>query len=239
MPIQEKIYLRLLQAASLKKAIVPVTRLKKPPEFEFAVAPPKAYLTYLLNNLAERSRLTSDEISAKDLSENTKEKRLHVLNKNLTVLREAQNNLQISASPGNWWVLEGNTMVDCALFFENATVFIEGKRTEKKLTDDITWDKSRSQIGRLLEGLQGFPCRTENYYVLLIVDDDPRYALPLAQELDNNLEFLHKSWPHRTTPEREEMVQHYLGYITWQACAELAREITGQNINYPHTRNSQ
>ena len=121
-----------------------------------------------------------------------------------------------------WWVLEGATMVDCALFAENVTVFIEGKRKERHLTGGVSWDPHRHQVFRNLDCLAALDrgVRSENSYVLLVVDaDEPSQCLSEARELDEppGFDLARKSWPHLTEEQARRLFGHYLGHTTWQA----------------------
>ena len=127
-----------------------------------------------------------------------------------------------------WWVLEGTTKVDCALFAENVTVFIEGKRTEPHLTSSVSWDMKRHQVFRNLDVLEALPCRQEQFLMLLIVDEEKGGVLKEVEALDHGLDVAFASWPHRTRKESEALWAHYCGFTTWQQiastlCLELPR----------------
>jgi len=124
------------------------------------------------------------------------------------------------SAKGTWWVLEGTTKVDCAIFAEKASIFIEGKRTEPKLTDSVAWDLKRNQVFRNLDALRMVHYLNTEYYVLLIVEANSK-ASREAEKLDSGYEVAVPSWPHLSDNEARSLYEkHYLGYTTWQAVAD-------------------
>ena len=124
------------------------------------------------------------------------------------------------AGKGTWWVLEGTTKVDCAIFGEKATVFIEGKRTERKLTDRVTWDLDRSQVFRNLDALRKMPHNDGVDYFALLVVEGGSEAEKAARNLDSDYRVALPSWPHLSPEQAEELYgRHYLGFTTWEAIA--------------------
>ena len=106
-------------------------------------------------------------------------------------------------------------MIDCALFTENATVFIEGKRTEPDLTDSTKWHPDRNQVVRNLDCLRVESDRAAEWYVLLVVEEGTS-AADQAIDLDNDIKAFEASLPQLSRGELADIRQHYLGYTTWQ-----------------------
>lgn len=194
--------------------------------FEYPASPPRAYLETLLRLAPQR--MPSDEAferALKGLSRVSQQKRRLLRAGDSGVLAEALAALARDCSPGNWWVLEGTTMVDCALFAQNVTLFIEGKRTERRLTGGVSWDTKRHQVFRNLDALAAMSedARGRQYYVLLVVDEVEsvaRATLKQAQDLDRAPQVAFASWPHRSPAEAAQLWSHYLGHTTWQRIAE-------------------
>jgi hypothetical protein len=117
-----------------------------------------------------------------------------------------------------WWIFEGETSIDCALFAEKVTVFIEGKRTEPDLTSSTEWYPKRNQVFRNLDCLQEFREKADRYYVLLIVEDGSPTHAPAAS-LDLSDVPARESWPHLDERKVSDLRNHYLGFTTWQRLA--------------------
>ncbi len=210
------------RATSIKLPSTPGPLLE-PPVFEYAAFPPVAYLNHLVGDTQRLSSAANGDPSPYlGRSESTNAKRRDLVAGNAATVEEARARLKDDATGKQWWVLEGTTMVDCALFAEKATVFIEGKRTERHLTGGVSWDPHRHQVFRNLDCLAALDrgVRSENFYVLLVVDaDEPSQCLSEARELDEppGFDLARKSWPHLTEEQSRRLFGHYLGHTTWQA----------------------
>ncbi len=116
---------------------------------------------------------------------------------------------------GKWWSFEGTTSVDCFLETEHLILLIEGKRTEK-LSASINWYLGRSQLIRNLEVAQELAGEKE--FAVLVIAEDP--IDPLSMEV------IDVSLPHFSVEERQQLMQHYLGCLTWnQVCT---------SVNFPY-----
>ena len=109
-------------------------------------------------------------------------------------------------------------MVDCALFTDRCVVFVEGKRTEAGASRDVSWYAGRNQVLRDLDCARALAAANGlDYYTLLVIEEpaarDPR--LVAAQQIVNT-DVVTKSLPHLTPDERREVLDHYLGFTTWQ-----------------------
>ncbi len=188
--------------------------------FELPCSPPLEYLKTLVHKAPERmpegNQLNELE---KRVSEETACKRRQLRQGTPSVVNEALAHLTAGRTAPAWWVLEGTTMVDCALFARNVTVFIEGKRTEPHLTTGVSWDTKRHQVFRNLDVLKAHADRQEQYLMLLVVDEENRGVLREAEELDQRPEVAFESWPHREPKDADELWAHYCGFTTWQEIA--------------------
>lgn len=206
-------------------------RLKSAPRFEHRVVAPRPYLRWLIGNgeRLDRVRLARAKLSAKTL-----QKRQALFGGDESVKNEAFALLEKSRSlrqgPDRWYILEGETVVDCVLEFENVTIFVEGKRTEPNLTSATSWYRERKQVIRNLDCLYHAPERTLNWYVLLVVEEGTRPAEE-AKELDKTaIERVARSLPHLGAEGAAALWQHYLGFTTWQ---EL--QVRFRLADYPDT----
>jgi hypothetical protein len=205
-------------------------KITKPPAFEFEALSPPAYLKYLVLN---PNRMAWPMVGGrrKPFQEETTRNREALFEGNAAARQAAVQDLDRSRLQGNWWVFEGTTCVDCALFAERVTVFVEGKRTEPALTDKIEWDPLRRQVCRILDCLQALEDRADRYFVLLIVEQ----GTPLcgkAAEFDRDFDGARNSWPHLEEEKARELWEHYLGYTTWQ---QIHDEFGDWDIQLPNT----
>lgn len=114
-------------------------RLIRPPQFEHECLSPHDYLRYLIDHAGDADLIDHSKLDTGRLGAVTRDKRTALFQGDPVVRREAHDRLAGVGGRrprgGQWHVLEGVTKVDCALFAENVTLFVEGKRTEPKLTD--------------------------------------------------------------------------------------------------------
>lgn len=190
--------------------------LSYPPVFEHACLAPEDLLRWMITN---PSRLDWSKLEGSTLAPSTIEKRRALRDGDLIVTQEALALLQAKGrrpGSGQWHVLEGVTKVDCALFGEDVTIFVEGKRTEPHLTEDVSWLRGRDQVIRNLDCLGVDPRRSARWFVLLVVDEGMT-AEADARRLDLGGERVRAALPHLPADEVDQMWSHYAGYTTWQA----------------------
>lgn len=200
-------------------------RKESPYQFEYPVTAPRDYLKVLL---ASKGRLRSAVEKNPGILNSSKDpevrkKRQLLLEGDTETVAEGLHALdksRVRSGKGTWWVLEGTTYVDCALFTEQATVFIEGKRTEPHLTESVSWDLQRNQVFRNMDVLRGKHGSTVDFFGLLIVEGKSS-AEEEARKLDAGYQMAVASWPHLSNNEARQLYEHhYLGYTTWQQIAE-------------------
>jgi hypothetical protein len=186
---------------------------------EFAAPPPRDFLRWLVanpNRLRQPSYTTSEAVTTK---------RAALLASDAAVIAEALREIEVGATHrGKWWCLEGTTYVDCALVTDRIVVFVEGKRTELAPTPKISWYPGRNQMLRNLDCARWYGTQNGlDYYALLIVedaaDDDPRMR-EARRVIDPGT--VEAALPHLDRAAREAVMEHYLGFTTWQ---RVAREL--------------
>ncbi|MDF2626493.1 MAG: hypothetical protein K0R39_324 [Symbiobacteriaceae bacterium] len=192
--------------------------------YEYPAPPSREYLTCLLKNPADHVRRPADTYWDK-LSKSTRAKREKLFKQDTATLNEALAALDNwPALPQKaWWLLEGRSMIDCALITDRMLLFVEGKRTEAGPSAGTIWAPARNQVlrnldcARALAACKGLP----HYFAMLVVEDygdsaaDLRRAKQHQQVTDPDV--VAKSLPHMDAHEREEALRHYLGVTTWQA----------------------
>lgn len=198
-------------------------RLTSPPVFEHACLAPEDLLRWMITN---PGRLDWSKLERSELAASTIEKRRALRDGDMLVMQEALALLEARGrrpGSGRWHVLEGVTKVDCALFGEDVTIFVEGKRTEPRLTEDVSWLRGRDQVVRNLDCLRVDPRRAARWFVVLVVDEDST-AEAEARRLDHGGERVQAALPHLPADDVEQLWSRYAGYTTWQAIQREFRE---------------
>lgn len=145
----------------------------------------------------------------------------HGLGRQVIAQREALAALEQTGakrSQGKWWAFEGTTSVDCYLETENLILLIEGKRTEP-LSACVNWYPGRNQLVRNLEEAQEL-ANDKPFAVLLIAEDN---FDPLTPEI------ISISLPHFSSEERQTLMQHYLGCLTWRQVCGWQEKVLSKN----------
>jgi hypothetical protein len=110
-------------------------------------------------------------------------------------------------SAHRWWAFEGSTKVDCFIETDKVRIYVEGKRTEP-LSSATAWFPLRNQFVRNLEAAHEHAAG-KNFACVVMSES------PIEVTSDQIAEGL----PHLTPDEREKLLRHYLGNITWsKAC---------------------
>ncbi|HYF80519.1 MAG TPA: hypothetical protein VD973_25710 [Symbiobacteriaceae bacterium] len=191
--------------------------------YEFPVVPSKEYLAWLLHHLPEQER-PADTYWDK-LSDSTRANRKKLFEQDPATLQEALSALDKwpTLPQKAWWLLEGRSMIDCALITDRMVLFIEGKRTEEGPSAGTIWAPNRNQVLRNLDCARALAACTgrPHYYVMLVVEaysgqpaDDRRAQ---QHQLVTAPDVVAKSLPHMSEQEQEGALRHYLGVTTWQA----------------------
>jgi hypothetical protein len=183
---------------------------------EQAVGPPEAFLRWLIQN---PERMIWPRGVGGDFSPATRRWRLALMGKaedgdpdsrKREAMSEGLRQLATVGARGSahrWWAFEGSTKVDCFIETERVRLYVEGKRTEP-LSSAINWFPERNQFARNLEAAREHAVGKN--FACLLMSEAP-VAVTNAQIADG--------LPHFTPIERENLLQHYLGNITWrQAC---------------------
>lgn len=207
----------------------PIGSLLRPPLLEHAIPPPMDYLEFLVRNPRKLRwpRDADGEPRKYRPAVNLRRKALlagdvPAQQEAIREIRQEQAKEELKGRDPDlkgWWVLESGTTVDCALYAEGYTLFIEGKRDEKSLKAHTNWYEKRIQLYRNLDALRAMPDRAERYGVLAIVEEGtPIHREAVAMQRD--FQFARGSWPHLDNEAAAELWQHYLGFTTWQRVAE-------------------
>jgi hypothetical protein len=191
--------------------------------FEADFAPPKAFLSWLLQN--PRSLIWPESRPGVRMAygKTTQAKREALIGGDVDVRAEALNLLAIHGtepSPRAWWAFEGWTNVDCWLETDRLILFIEGKRTEQ-ISAATAWFPARNQIVRNIEvAAQYAEARAKEFAVMLCAESH------LAMD-DRSF---NSSLPHLSASEQQKLRSRFLGCVTWSQVRDaLCPEFTLPN----------
>lgn len=187
--------------------------IELPSCFEKSIPPSDRFVRWLIEH---PERLTWPDNGKTHFSLNAQAKREDLLGwlgteRQASAQQEALTELAkkgASRSHRKWWAFEGTTSVDCFLETENLILLIEGKRTEP-LSGSVSWYPGRNQLVRNLEVAQELAGK--KHFAVLVIADKCISPLPSKVVAD--------SLPHFSDEERQGLMRHYLGCLTWrQAC---------------------
>jgi hypothetical protein len=208
----------LLMGAS--RPFASVGHLTDPPHFEFLAVPPKQFLRWLVENPQkwptnwEAIKMRNEILEARRRlarGEPAKSKALEAIDLAST----------LSSDYSGWWCLEGPSRVDCALFAENAVIFIEGKRTEREPSKTTTFCANRNQMARNLDCARRYGHDNGlDYYAMLVIEQGNSSRTSAAKKIAGQLAL---SLPHLSPSELQETEQHYLGFTTWKDIVDRFR----------------
>lgn len=210
----------LLRLGNRCSRYIDVGALIQPPQLEYSADSPKDFLKWLACHPEELRWPKGYSIKSA--------KAIHMRKRLLAGDLDARNAFLTAVehppkeSP-KWWLLEGASRIDCALFTKNALIFIEGKRTERNASRDVSWYSGRHQVLRNLDCARAMATAlNRDYYVMLITN--PNHAQIGAEVV--RPEVVARSLPH-LNGLCDEVLRHYLGCTTWdKLVSELGRPET-------------
>jgi hypothetical protein len=191
-----------------------VGNLLLPSCFEASVAPPAAFLRWLIENPHALTWPEKPKGVRVEFGKATQRKREAWFRGEPEVIAAGLAELDVhgaAGSRGRWWAFEGFTSVDCELCTDQMTLLVEGKRTEG-LSRSTHWFPQRNQLARNLE------------VAAEAGDDHPTYVLLITQDatLDLTERDLRESTPHLDAADRARLLSRYFGRCTWPTlCREL------------------
>ncbi len=180
--------------------------------FEHSLPPPPAFLSWLIRNPEQMTWPRKNGVRCKyDLPVQVLRERLfgeHGGQEQKAAQRQALDELASSGalnSSRKWWAFEGFSDIDCFLETDRLVLLIEGKRSEH-LTASTHWYRRRNQLIRNLEVAQSIASGRQ-FGVILIAEES------LGQFRRKTID---ESLPHFDPNERECLMSHYLGCVTWR-----------------------
>ncbi|MBI4304597.1 MAG: hypothetical protein HY665_09720 [Chloroflexi bacterium] len=100
---------------------------------------------------------------------------------------------------------------------------------------NVTWDKERDQIGRVIDvGLD--LAQDKEFFFLLVTDkirhDPPQEYEQLLENYKHDPAFQEERSPHRTKDELKALAGH-IGWLTWSDIFHIIKETTA---NFPYQK---
>jgi len=182
--------------------------------YERTVAPPAAFLEWLLKNPARM--LVRDPITFGAKSVEARQWRRKLFSADERLVSEAQEEAfkqlgkrLAQRGRNKWWAFEGFSHIDCCLITSQCVLFVEGKRNES-VSPSTWWFQERSQLWRHVEAAREFAGQKQ-FAVILAVENEAHGATALADAAGS----LEKSYPHLDAAQRAEMSRHLVGFVTW------------------------
>jgi hypothetical protein len=199
---------------TLVPAETPAKGARKGKVFERIVAPPTAFLRWLLEHPEQMQVNDPQTFGAKGEDAQRWRRKLFssepaLRNEAITEGLRQFGKAGAKGSRRKWWAFEGFSHIDCCLITDDLVLFVEGKRTEA-VSPSTLWFKQRSQVWRNVEAAREFSGEKQ-FAVMLAVEGDGegRAALRDADSM------LAGSYPH-IPDEAADLSRHLIGFVTWR-----------------------
>lgn len=182
--------------------------------YQRAVAPPAAFLRWLLDNPQMMEVRDPSNFGAKSADAQRWRGKLFSDDERLVSEARDEGLRQFGkrlAQRGRrkWWAFEGFLRVDCCLSTEACVLFVEDRPTEP-VPPSTLWFPSRSRVWRNVEAAKEF-AGDRAFGVILAVDEEADGVAALAHATNT----LAGSYPHLDGAPRADLARHFLGFVTW------------------------
>ena len=184
--------------------------------FERTVAPPAAFLRWLLENPQNMQVRDPATFSAK--SDDARKWRGKLFSGDLALVRDAQaeglkqlGSRLAQRGRNKWWAFEGFSRVDGCFVTDQCVLFVEGTRTDA-VSPSTWWFPQRSRLWRTVEAAREF-AGSKPFAVMLAVESEVDGATALAAATAS----LDASYPHLSPEQRVELSRHLIGFVTCPA----------------------
>ena len=182
--------------------------------YERTVAPPAAFLRWLLENPQSMHVRDPINFGAKSVEARRWRSKLFSGDRHLVSEAQAEGLKQLGrrlAQRGRnkWWAFEGFSHIHCCLITGQCVLFVEGKRTESASPSTL-WFEQRSQLWRNVEAAREF-AGNKQFALVLAVESEADGTAALA----NAASSLDGSYPHLDSGQRAELSRHLVGFVTW------------------------
>lgn len=186
------------------------------PVFDRPLAPPAAFLRWLLEHPDEMEVADRETFGAKNEEVRSWRRRLfsdepvEVTTARSEGLRQLSSRLA-QRGRNKWWLFEGFARVDACFVTDHAVLVVEPWREELGASCS-RWYPDRVQVWRDLEATRELAIG-KAFGLVLVVDDEAQGQAALEAAAAS----MEASYPHLVFEEQEKLERHLLGYVTWSA----------------------
>ena len=196
---------------------------------EMQLKPPKQHLASLIDRMANKihKKVNVTGFNRLDLFFGEQEKRENARIKARMELEKHYDTLTSADRP--WYMFEGFTNPDIFIEGDDYVIVCEGKWTEPHITTTTTYLSSvgeyRSQMVRHIQGALNYT--NKKVIAFYIVDAECGYTEDLTKESFGGQLELETIQP--SVAEKEQILESFYGYTTWQAIQEKLPHIDFQS----------
>lgn len=189
--------------------------------FDRALAPPSAFLRWLIEHPEEMTVDDRDTFGAKAEEVRAWRRRLfsdavdEVSTAKSEGLRQLSSRLA-QRGRNKWWLFEGFARVDACFVTDTAVLVVERWR-DALTTSSSRWYPDRIQLWRDVEATREFAAGRK-FGVIVVVDDEAQGAAALQAAAAS----MGGSYPHLVFEEQEKLERHLLGFVTLATLGGLA-----------------
>lgn len=192
--------------------------------FDRPLAPPSAFLRWLLEHPDEMEVADRDTFGAKNEVVQTWRRKLFSEDALDVTTARSEGLRQLSSRLGQrgrnkWWLFEGFARVDACFVTDHAVVVVEPWRDELGASSS-RWYPDRVQVWRDLEATRELAIG-KAFGLVLVVDDDAQGKAALEAAAAS----MEASYPHLVFEEQDKLERHLLGYVTWGALEALSSRV--------------
>jgi hypothetical protein len=182
-------------------------------ECEHALAPPVSLLEWLVQHPETWASEPDTE----------QRRRLHA--GDAQMLEQALDALRAPHGSRGWFIFEGLTYPDAYIETPDATIVVEGKRTESGPTTHTKWMANRHQIWRHIDG--AWEPRGRKHVFGMFIVEGANSSVPVswrnAARDALSTSALAGSFPHRSSEEVANLSKCFLGVCTWDQVYDTFR----------------
>jgi len=189
-------------------------------EDEKKLDPPLSLLSWLIRHprIPAHGKLSHDRVKA--------QKRRGLIEGSDVRLHEALSLLRHNPEGHDWHIFEGKTQPDVFIQTPDILIVVEGKRTEREVTEETKWMSGRHQMLRHIDCAWEVKGQRQVFGFFIVEgegteDGVPPFWLDQARKTISR-EAIMSSLPHRGPEEQEGISRCFLGVTSWQrVCKEF------------------
>ena len=184
--------------------------------FERPVAPPAAFLRWLLEHPQAMDVRDRDTFGAKSDDVRAWRRRLFSSNPADVAAAKEEGSRQLGSrlaqrGRNKWWLFEGFARIDACFVSDECVLLVDAQPADAARPSTL-WFPTRTQLWRNVEAAKELSAG-KPFGVILVVEHEAEGIAAMA-DADRSLD---GSYPHLEADEKAELAGHLLGFITWAA----------------------